>query len=302
MQIAPLLVFGYTGQVAQELARLARSKQIAMIFAGREILNLAAGGDPGALIAKIKPSAVINAAAYTAVDRAEREEAEAFQLNAHAPGQMATACAALDIGFIHYSTDHVFDGRLDRPYREEDATGPQSVYGRSKLAGEQAVLAAGGKAIVLRTAWVVGAFGTNFVKTMLRLAASRDEIGVVADQFGRPTWSRSVAQAGLAARDLLAKDPLATGVYHAGGADDASWADLAAATFERAAFLGLGLARARVKPITTADYPTPAVRPANSRLDSSKFAELADWQPMAWTKALDHILKDIATSPEGLDA
>jgi dTDP-4-dehydrorhamnose reductase len=302
MQSAPILVFGRTGQVAQELARLARTQKIAMVFAGRETLDLAAGGDPAALIAQIKPSAVINAAAYTAVDRAEQEEAEALQLNAHAPRQMATACAAQDIGFIHYSTDYVFDGLLDRPYREDDATGPRSVYGASKLAGEQAVLAAGGRAIVLRTAWVVGAFGTNFVKTMLRLAASRDEVGVVADQIGRPTWSASVAQAGLAALDLLAKDPLSAGLYHAGGADDASWADLAAATFERAAFLGLGLARARVKPITTADYPTPAVRPANSRLDSSKFAGLADWQPMAWTKALDHILKDLATFPEGPDA
>ena len=194
----------------------------------------------------------------------------------------------------------MFDGLLDRPYREDVATGPQSVYGRSKLAGEQAVLAAGGKTIVLRTAWVVGAFGTNFVKTMLRLAASREEIGVVADQFGRPTWSASVAHAGLAALDLLAKNPSAAGLYHAGGADDASWADLAAGTFERSG--ALGIASARVKPITTADYPTPAARPANSRLDSSKFAGLADWQPMAWTKALDHILKDIATSPEGPDA
>jgi len=300
MQSAPILVFGRTGQVAQELARLCHTQQIAMVFAGRETLDLAAGGDPGALIAQIKPSAVINAAAYTAVDRAEREEAFALQLNGVAPGQMAKACAALDIGFIHYSTDYVFDGLLTRPYREDDATGPQSVYGRSKLAGEQAVLAAGGKAIVLRTAWVVGAFGANFVKTMLRLAASRDEIGVVGDQFGRPTWSRSVAQAGLAALDLLAKEPLAAGLYHAGGADDASWADLAAGTFERSGPLGLG--HARVKPITTADYPTPAVRPANSRLDSSKFAGLTDWQPMAWTKALDHILKDLATFPEGPDA
>jgi dTDP-4-dehydrorhamnose reductase len=282
------------------LSRLARTQKIATVFAGRETCDLAAGGDPAALIAQIKPSAVINAAAYTAVDRAEQEEAEALRLNAHAPRQMATACAAQNISFIHYSTDYVFDGLLDRPYREDDATGPRSVYGLSKLAGEQAVLAAGGRAIVLRTAWVVGAFGTNFVKTMLRLAASRDEIGVVADQFGRPTWSASVAQAGLAALDLLAKNPLAAGLYHAGGADDASWADLAAGTFDLSG--PLGLARARVKPITTADYPTPAARPANSRLDSSKFASLADWQPMAWTKALDHILNDIATSPEGPDA
>jgi dTDP-4-dehydrorhamnose reductase len=300
MQNAPILVFGRAGQVAQELARLSRSKKIAMVFAGRETLDLAAGGDPAALIAQIKPSAVINAAAYTAVDRAEQEEAQALRLNGEAPGQMACACADLGIGFVHYSSDYVFDGRLDRPYREDDATDPRSAYGRSKRAGEKAVMAAGGQAIILRTAWVVGAFGSNFVKTMLRLAESRDEIGVVADQIGRPTWSKSVAQAGLAALDLLARNPKSAGIYHAGGADDASWADLAAGTFERSA--ALGLASARVKPISMADYPTPAARPANSRLDSSKFASLADWQPKAWTQVLDHILQNLATAPEGLDA
>jgi dTDP-4-dehydrorhamnose reductase len=300
MYNAPILVFGQTGQVAQELAHLSRNKQILMVFAGRETLDLAAGGDPGALIRQIKPSAVINAAAYTAVDRAEQEEALALQLNGTAPGQMARACAAQNIGFIHYSTDYVFDGKLGRPYCEEDITGPHSAYGRSKLAGEQSVLAAGGKSIVLRTAWVVGGFGANFVKTMLRLAESRDEIGVVADQVGRPTWSLSVAEAGLAALDLLAQDPSRAGLYHAAGADDASWADLAQAVFERAE--DLGMASARVNRITTADYPTPANRPANSRLDSTKFAALADWQPMAWSEALDHIMNELATASKGSDA
>lgn len=297
MPNAPILVFGQTGQVAQELARLSHTKQIPMVFAGRETLDLAAGGDPATLIHEIKPSAVINAAAYTAVDRAEQEEALAIQLNGTAPDQMARACAAHNIGFIHYSTDYVFDGRLDRPYHEEDATEPQSAYGRSKLAGEQAVLAAGGKVMVLRTAWVVGGFGANFVKTMLRLAETRDEIGVVADQIGRPTWSRSVAEAGLAALDLLVQDTSRAGLYHAAGANDASWADLAQGVFERAK--DLGLASARVRPITTADYPTPATRPANSRLDSTKFAGLTDWQPMAWAKALDHIMNDLATASKG---
>ena len=158
-------------------------------------------------------------------------------------------------------------------------------------------MAAGGQVIVLRTAWVVGSFGANFVKTMLRLAETREEIGVVADQFGRPTWSASIAQAGLAALGLLAQDPSAAGLYHAAGADDASWADLAQGVFERAK--GLGLASARVNQITTADYPTPANRPANSRLDSSKFAGLTDWQPMAWAGALDQIMNDLATASKG---
>jgi dTDP-4-dehydrorhamnose reductase len=300
MHKAPILVFGRTGQVAQELARLSLDNQIPMVFAGRETLDLAAGGDPAALIHEIKPSAVINAAAYTAVDRAEQEEVLALQLNGVAPGQMARACSDQNIGFIHYSTDYIFDGQLARPYHEDDAAAPQSVYGRSKLVGEQAVLTAGGKAIVLRTAWVVGAFGSNFVKTMIRLAESRDEIGVVADQIGRPTWSRSVAQAGLAALDMLDQAPSNAGLYHAAGADDASWADVAQGVFERAR--RLGLSSARVNRITTADYPTPARRPANSRLDSSKFAGLADWQPMAWSEALDTIMNDLATASQGSDA
>lgn len=265
-----------------------------MVFAGRDELDLASGADPAGLIEQVGPCAVINAAAYTTVDRAETEVAQAMVLNRDAPERMALACARLSLPFIHYSTDYVFDGTSERAYQEGDATGPRSVYGQSKLEGEAAVMAAGGSAIILRTAWVIGGYGANFVKTMLRLAEARDEVGVVSDQIGRPTWSRNVAEAGLAALELLNRDPARAGIYHAAGADDASWADLAQGVFDRAA--ALGLPSARVRPITTADYPTPARRPANSRLDSSAFASLSDWQPLPWAVALDGVMADIMST------
>ncbi|KQY93231.1 dTDP-4-dehydrorhamnose reductase [Caulobacter sp. Root1455] len=284
----PILVFGRDGQVARELADLAEASGRAMTFAGRGTLDLS---DPKAvdsaiegLIAEIGPGAVINAAAYTAVDRAEGEPDAAFALNRDAPAAMARACAARGLPFTHFSTDYVFDGTLDRPYVETDPTGPTGVYGASKLAGEQAVSAAGGPAITLRTSWVYGAHGANFVRTMLRLAGDRDEIGVVADQIGRPTWARDCARAALLATDALARDPGLAGVYHLSGAGDASWADLAAAIFAESA--RRGGPTARVRAITTADYPTPAKRPANSRLDCGKIETALPWRCRPWRESL----------------
>ena len=284
----PILVFGRDGQVARELAGLAQATGRAMVFAGRETLDLAAPatveGGVDALIARVAPGAVINAAAYTAVDRAEGEPDAAFTLNRDAPAAMAAACAARGLPFAHFSTDYVFDGTLDRPYVETDPTGPTGVYGASKLAGEQAVTAAGGPAIILRTSWVYSANGTNFIKTMLRLAGDRDEIGVVADQIGRPTWARDGARAALLAVDALRDAPGLAGVYHLSGAGDASWADLAAATFAESA--RRGGPTARVRPITTADYPTPARRPANSRLDCGKIETALSWRGRPWRESL----------------
>ena len=280
----PILVFGRKGQVARELAGLGEAAGRAMVFAGRETLDLADQAGIADLIAKIAPSAVINAAAYTAVDRAESEPDAAFVLNRDAPGAMAAACAARGLPFTHFSTDYVFDGTLDRPYVETDLTGPTGVYGASKLAGEQAVATAGGAAIVLRTSWVYGVHGTNFVKTMLRLARDRDEIGVVADQIGRPTWARDCAEAAVLAVDALARDPGLAGLYHLCGAGDASWADLAAETFELSA--RLGGPTARVRPIATADYPTPAKRPANSRLDCGRIEAALGWRCLPWHDSL----------------
>lgn len=278
----PVLVFGRNGQVARELARVAAGR--AMVFAGRETLDLTDSAGIDGLIADLAPSAVINAAAYTAVDRAEREADAAHALNRDAPAAMARACVARDLPFVHFSTDYVFDGALDRPYVETDPTGPTSVYGASKLAGEQAVTAAGGPAIILRTAWVYSAHGTNFVKTMLRLAADREEVSVVADQIGRPTWARDGARAALLAVDGLRRDPALAGLYHLSGPDDASWADLAAETFALSA--RRGGPTARVRPITTDDYPTPAKRPANSRLDCGKIQGALSWTPRPWRESL----------------
>jgi dTDP-4-dehydrorhamnose reductase len=278
----PVLVFGRNGQVARELAGVAAGR--AIVFAGRETLDLADHARIDGLIAQLAPSAVINAAAYTAVDRAEGEADVAYALNRDAPAAMARACAARGLPFVHFSTDYVFDGALDRPYVETDPTGPTSVYGASKLAGEQAVTAVGGPAIILRTAWVYSAHGTNFVKTMLRLAADRDEIGVVADQVGRPTWARDGARAALLAADGLRRDPALAGLYHLSGADDASWADLAEATFTESA--RRGGPTARVRPITTDQYPTPAKRPANSRLDTGKIQAALSWTPRPWRESL----------------
>ena len=282
----PILVFGRNGQVARELAAVAGDR--AIVFAGRETLDLAnaetAAGAIDALLAEASPSAVINAAAYTTVDRAEREAQTAFAVNRDAPAAMARSCAARGLPLVHFSTDYVFDGTLDRPYVETDSTGPTSVYGASKLAGEQAVTAAGGSAIILRTAWVYSAHGTNFVKTMLRLAADRDEVSVVVDQVGRPTWARDVARAALLAVDGLRRDPALTGLYHLSGPDDASWADLAAEIFALSA--RRGGPTAQVRPITSDEYPTPARRPANSRLDCGKIEAALPWRSRPWRDSL----------------
>jgi dTDP-4-dehydrorhamnose reductase len=281
---APILVFGRAGQVSRELAGLAKAGNLALTFAGRETLDLVDHGAIDGLIARIAPAAVINAAAYTAVDRAELEPDAAYALNRDAPAAMARTCASRGLPFVHFSTDYVFDGTLDRPYVETDPTGPASVYGASKLAGEQAVTRAGGASIILRTAWVYSVHGTNFIKTMLRLAADRDEIGVVADQIGRPTWARDCAEVALLAVDALAATPGLAGLYHLSGADDASWADLAVETFDLSA--RLGGPTARVRPITTADYPTPARRPANSRLDCGKIETALPWRCLPWRDSL----------------
>ncbi len=287
----PILVFGRSGQVAQELALLSERAGRPMTFAGRETLDIADHGAIAGLIARIAPSAVINAAAYTAVDRAESEAEAAYALNSDAPGAMAAACAERGLPFVHFSTDYVFDGTLDRPYVETDATGPTGIYGASKLAGEQKVTQAGGRAATLRTSWVYSRHGANFVKTMLRLAGDRDEISVVADQLGRPTWARDCAEAALATVDGLAADPALSGVYHLSGAGDASWADLAAAVFEASS--RLGGPTARVRGITTADYPTPARRPANSRLDCGKFEAALDWPTRPWRESLAACLSEM---------
>jgi dTDP-4-dehydrorhamnose reductase len=268
-----ILIFGRTGQVARELAALAPEARLL----SRDQADLS---DPAACAAAIlaaRPDAVINAAAWTAVDKAEAEEPAAHVINAEAPGAMAEACTALGVPFVHISTDYVFDGSGTRPFAPDDPTGPLGAYGRTKLAGEQAVRAAGGTHAILRTSWVFSAHGANFVKTMLRLGAERPVLRVVADQVGGPTPADAIAAACLTAAARLAEEPGLSGTYHLSGAPDVSWAG-----FARAIMAEAGLP-AQMQDIATADYPTPARRPANSRLDCATLARLGlsrpDWRP-----------------------
>ncbi|MFC5422562.1 MAG: dTDP-4-dehydrorhamnose reductase [Stutzerimonas stutzeri] len=276
-------VTGQSGQVV--LSMLERAPQGVTVTAlGRPALDLKQLDSIDSAIAASQPDLVVNAAAFTAVDLAETEEATARTVNGAAAGEVARAAAGLGVPVIQISTDYVFDGSVDRPYREDDPVAPISVYGRSKLAGEEAVAAANPNHAILRTAWVYSPFGKNFVKTMLRLAETCDEVGVVADQAGCPTSALDIAGAIFAVgRNLLDRpgDPSLRGVFHMGAQGEAVWADVAKAIFaERER---LGGKPVRVKRIATADYPTPARRPANSRLDSSKLkmvhgAGLPYWQ------------------------
>jgi dTDP-4-dehydrorhamnose reductase len=285
------LVLGRSGQVACELAKIALSTRFDFAFVGREDCDLATA-DVGALIEARSPAAVVNAAAYTAVDRAEAEVEQALRLNSEVPAAAARACARLDLPFVHFSTDYVFDGSKPAPYLETDAVGPTGSYGRSKAAGEIAVLAAGGRATVLRTSWVYSAYGSNFVKTMLRLARDREEIGVVADQLGRPTWAEECARGAiLAVEALLGGRREALGLFHLAGEGDATWADFAEEIFAQSA--ARGGPSARVRRISTAEFPTPASRPANSRLDTEKLRRTFSWAPGPWRTSLAACLSEM---------
>lgn len=275
-----LLVFGRSGQVARELALLAPEAR----FLGRDEADLT---DPAACAEALRraaPLLVVNAAAYTAVDRAETDADTAMQVNAAAPGAMAEAAAALRVPFLHVSTDYVFDGSGSEPWRECDATGPVGVYGASKLAGEQSVLGAGGQALVLRTSWVFSAHGANFVKTMLRLGRERDELGVVSDQIGGPTPAAAIARALLDLGSAMLADGGRGGLYHFAGGPDVSWADFATAIMDAA---GLSC---RVRPIATSDYPTLARRPANSRLDCGAITRDFGISRPEWRNGLADVL------------
>ena len=275
-----LLVFGRTGQVATELARVVPDA----VFLGRERVDLM---DPAACAAAVKDcDAVINAAAWTAVDKAETEEAAATVVNGDAPAAMARACARLGVPFLHVSTDYVFDGAGERPFRPDDPTGPLGAYGRSKLAGELGVRAAGGNAAILRTSWVVSAHGTNFVKTMLRLGRERESLNVVADQVGGPTPAAAIAAALVTmARAMVAGQP--GGTYHFSGAPDVSWAGFAREIMARA---GLGCV---VNDIPSSAYPTPAKRPANSRMDCSSLERDFGIARPDWKAGLTDILVEL---------
>lgn len=291
-----IAITGWTGQVVRAmLERVPAGVEIVAIR--RPELDLAIPKTIAPALRAARPHVIVNAAAYTAVDQAESEPELAMRVNGEAAGEAARAAAALGIPVIQISTDYVFDGVLDRPYREDDATGPISAYGASKLAGERAVVAATDNYAILRTAWVYSPFGKNFVKTMLRLAETRDEVGVVADQHGCPTSALDIADALIrVARNLVERpqDEALRGVFHMSAAGEAVWADVAEAIFaERERHGGKPIA---VKRIATADYPTPAQRPVNSRLDCGKLAARHGVALPAWRASLaacvERLLKD----------
>ena len=278
-----ILIFGQTGQVARELAR----RRPDAVFLGRDRVDLSDPAGCAAAIADHKPRAVINAAAWTAVDKAEAEEAAAARVNGAAPGAMAVACAGLGVPFVHISTDYVFDGSGARPWCPGDATGPLGAYGRTKLAGENAVRAAGGVQAILRTSWVFSAHGANFVKTMLRVGALRDSVSVVGDQVGGPTPAGDIAGAVLAMADTLSARPETAGIYHFSGAPDVSWAG-----FAREIFAQAGMATT-VTDIPTSAYPTPARRPGNSRMDCTTFTQTFGLPRPDWRAGLGAVLTEL---------
>ena len=277
-----ILVFGRSGQVTTEIQTLAD-----ILALGRAEVDLS---DPAACSAAInayRPRAVINAAAYTAVDRAEEEEELATVINGDAPTAMAQACAALNIPLVHISTDYVFSGNGTSAWAPADKRTPQNAYGRSKLAGEQGIRATGCTHAILRTSWVFSAHGSNFVKTMLRLSESHDKLSVVDDQIGGPTPARAIAAACLSIAQQLCEDPDKTGTYHFSGAPDVSWC-----TFARDIFAQAGRST-HVSPITTRDYPTPAARPLNSQLDCQTTEQVFGISRPNWRADFAEIITDL---------
>lgn len=281
-----ILLTGANGQVGHALrATLAPLGVVTAV--DREALDL---GDPDAirtLVRSVRPALVVNAAAYTAVDKAESETDRAFAVNAMGPGVLAEEAKRLDAVLVHYSTDYVFDGRGHRPWREDDPTAPLNAYGRSKRAGELAIAAVAPKHLVFRTSWVYGPRGKNFLLTMLLLAATRPEIRVVADQRGAPTSAPFLAEATARALAAIPREGVASGIYHLAAGGETTWAGFAEAIFERVARRRPGFRAPKVVPIATAEYPTPATRPAYSRLDTGRFARTFGFAPTAWTAQLD---------------
>jgi dTDP-4-dehydrorhamnose reductase len=282
-----IAVTGTQGQVVRSLAERGAARGIEVVSIGRPDVDLT---EPVALARAIEAAqadVVINAAAYTAVDKAESEPEAAMAVNAAGAQAVAQAAARTGRPIVQISTDYVFDGRLARPYREEDSVNPINVYGRTKLAGEYAVAAANPHHVIVRTAWVYSPFGNNFVKTMLRLGETRDKLAIVADQSGAPTSALDIADGLILIVEKLAggpRDIALYGTFHMTGGGATNWADFAAAVFEEAA--ARGRRPVAIEPIATAQYPTPAARPANSRLDIAKISQtygvaLPDWRQSA---------------------
>jgi dTDP-4-dehydrorhamnose reductase len=288
-----ILITGADGQVGSELTKLL-IQQTEVVGLNRQLCDLSNLDRLAETIINYAPTAIVNAAAYTAVDRAETERELALVINGYAPGILADTARKLEIPFIHISTDYVFNGRNCTPYLEENATAPVSVYGQTKLEGELELAKIGGKYLNLRTAWVYGSYGkSNFVKTMLRLGAERTEIRVVCDQIGTPTWAKTIANTISKLLPLLDRGDLESGTYHLTNSGVASWYDFAVAIFDEAKNLGFPLKIETVIPINTAAYPTPAVRPNYSVLSNRKLEQVLDRSLPHWRHDLVLMLREL---------
>jgi dTDP-4-dehydrorhamnose reductase len=302
-----ILLTGVTGQVGAAL-RAPLENAGSLVAADRSRLDLAQPERVVSALDAIAPDLIVNPAAYTAVDRAEDERELAFRVNAEAPGAMARWAALRGVPLIHFSTDYVFDGAGARPWREDDATGPLSAYGASKLAGEEAIRSAGGQHLVIRTSWVYAATGANFLRTIARLARERDELGIVSDQIGAPTSARLIADAvariiGNPGPPLLERFRASRGLVNVAAAGETSWHGFAVAIVEGLAARHVPLRVQAVRPIRTQDYPTKARRPANSRFDLARLREVfgvatPDWRD-ALARELDMLAPALMAPPAG---
>lgn len=286
-----ILVTGANGQVGCCLQQQLDGTSCEFVALTRPELDISDAQAVDAIVKKIQPAVIINAAAYTAVDKAEQEHELAYAINRDGPANLARAAKAINAAILHISTDYVFAGDAADTYQEEDNTAPQSVYGLSKLEGEQAVALANEKHIILRTAWVFGEHGNNFVKTMIRLGSSRDSLGIVADQEGGPTYAGDIANALLKiAEEYISGKSIRWGIYHYSGMPHISWFGFAQKIFAEVEHAGIySKVIPSLRPITTADYPTPAKRPANSKLNCSKLEQAFAIAPSDWQKALKNI-------------
>lgn len=287
-----VLLFGANGQVGSACSQQLSSAGFEVVALTRQDADFSEPNTVAEVIVREAPDFVVNACAYTAVDKAESEPQLAELVNATSVAAMAKTCQELGIPTLHLSTDYVFDGTASAPYTECDTVSPMGVYGATKLAGEQALMEANPQHLILRTSWVFGVEGNNFVKTMLRLGESRPELGVVSDQVGCPTYAGDIAKVVVHCVAQFEQDkPLTWGLYHCSNSDVCSWYDFASHIFSSAVQLGLLPKSPKVNPISTAEYPTPAARPAYSVLDCSKLNECLPSPLRSWKKGLDEMLQ-----------
>ena len=297
-----ILLTGATGQVGFELLKTLEPLG-EVITPSREEMDLANATSVREMIRSARPRWIVNPGAYTAVDKAESEQELAYAINAEAVKAIGEEARAIGAGVVHFSTDYVFDGSASEPYRETDPTGPVSVYGASKLAGESALAGSGAGHLIFRTSWVYAARGKNFLLTILKLARERERLRVVADQHGAPTWSRDLArmtadvlgrcEAAARGGEIAAVLAEAGGVYHAAGAGETTWHGFAAEAVRLMRERGLGVRLAEIDPIATSEYSTPARRPANSRMNCEKLAGRFGWRMMDWRDSLQQVMAEL---------